>query len=122
MKKLYKSYALNISSLLALIEICFVGKDCYELFPKIFEAGGFFVMLFYFACCLFFVCVFVATIAAEYLFKQAKYKFAFNFPYEKILFKRGYYFLFFLGLFWGSLLILLFFVFVLLFITAFFIT
>lgn len=95
---LCKSYALNMSSIMGLLFLAVMGKPMLESsIPLTTGTGGIFgfilVPLSLGMCMI--TCL---LLILEYLAKEFKFNFAYNFPYEKIPLKPVYYMIFYLGL------------------------
>lgn len=98
MINLCKSYALNISALIGCSYLAVFGKPMLETaVPFTTGTGGIWGFIFMpmgFAMCL-------GTslgLIWEYLAKEFHFKYAYNFPYEKIPLKPIYYLVFYFGL------------------------
>lgn len=98
MINLYKSYALNISSVIGLCFLAIFGKPMLDCsIPLTTGTGGvfgFILMPLSLGMCME-TCL---VLILEYLAKECKFKFAYNFPYEKIPLRPIYYVVFYLGL------------------------
>lgn len=98
MINLCKSYTLNISSVIGLCFLVIFGKPMIDCsIPLTTGTGGVFgfilIPLSLGMCMLtFFVLI------LEYLAKECQFKFAYNFPYEKIPLTPVYYVVFYFGL------------------------
>lgn len=101
MNKLYKSYTLNIMTLLGLLGLVIFGKQLFKIFAQPYGGAGDFIAFFYIPASFTYIGLLITGIIVEYICMQSNIKFAFNFPYEKINSKVIYYPLFYIGLIWG---------------------
>lgn len=98
MINLCKSYALNISAVIGFLYIAVFGKSMLDTaIPFTTGTGGVFGFIFIPVGLAMSLGTLLGLIW-EYLAKEFQYKFAYNFPCEKIPLKPFYYVFFYLGL------------------------
>ena len=107
MKNLCKSYTLNVAALVALISQFYFVKDYFVMIKYFSEGGGDFLVFYLLPRSLVFTCLVILSLLLETCFYLLQLNFAFNFPCEKIPNKTIYHILFYFGLIWGLLPILL---------------
>lgn len=98
MINLCKSYALNISAVMGCLYLVVFGKPMLDTaIPFTTGTGGIFGFIFI-PMCLAMCFSTLLGLILEYLAKEFQFKFAYNFPYEKIPLRPVYYVVFYLGL------------------------
>lgn len=103
MNKLYKSVTLNFMALLGILSFILFSKALFDIFIQNQSGAGDFFAFMYLPASFLYILFVIIGLTIEYICMKSGIKYAFNFPYEKMLPKNLYYALFCIGIIWGVL-------------------